>query len=150
MKVVINKCYGGFGLSPEAALWLYEKGYKGDDFVCPVEEYFGKDGIEKNDDKSLLGYKSAMDKWEDYLKTGFQGLFLTVFSPCKKFVISTRIEREDRHNPLVVECVETLGSDAASGRFANLEVVEIPDGVEYTIEEYDGNEHIAEKHRTWG
>jgi hypothetical protein len=30
-----------------------------------------------------------------------------------------------------------------------LEIVEIPDDVEYTIEEYDGLEHIAEKHRTW-
>jgi hypothetical protein len=28
-------------------------------------------------------------------------------------------------------------------------VVEIPDGTDYEISEYDGNEHIAEKHRTW-
>jgi len=30
-----------------------------------------------------------------------------------------------------------------------LAIVEIPDDVEYTIEEYDGNEHVAEAHRTW-
>jgi hypothetical protein len=44
--------------------------------------------------------------------------------------------------------VEELG-DKASGQFAELVVVEIPDGVDYEIDEYDGNEHIAEKHRTW-
>lgn len=35
--------------------------------------------------------------------------------------------------------VEQLGSERASGLFASLKVVEIPDGVEW----------IAEKHRTW-
>jgi len=28
-------------------------------------------------------------------------------------------------------------------------VLEIPDDVEFTIEDYDGSEHIAETHRTW-
>jgi hypothetical protein len=30
-----------------------------------------------------------------------------------------------------------------------LRIVEIPDGVEWHISEYDGIEHIAENHRTW-
>jgi len=30
-----------------------------------------------------------------------------------------------------------------------LRIIEIPDGVEWQIEEYDGDEWIAEKHRTW-
>jgi len=55
---------------------------------------------------------------------------------------------DDRTNPKLIECVEQLGK-AASGRFGDLTVVEIPDDVEYTIESYDGNEHIAEAHRTW-
>jgi hypothetical protein len=49
----------------------------------------------------------------------------------------------------LVAVVETLGSEAASGKYANLKVVEIPHGVQWHIEEYDGNEWIAENHRTW-
>jgi hypothetical protein len=41
-----------------------------------------------------------------------------------------------------------LGAEA-NGRYAQLKIVTIPDGIEWEIEEYDGNEHIAEQHRTW-
>jgi hypothetical protein len=54
----------------------------------------------------------------------------------------------DRTNPFLIETVEELG-DEANGWLSELKVVEIPDDVEYTIEEYDGAEWIAEKHRTW-
>jgi hypothetical protein len=39
--------------------------------------------------------------------------------------------------------------DAANGACAELAVIEVPDGVEWAISEYDGNEHVAEVHRTW-
>ena len=55
----------------------------------------------------------------------------------------------DRDDPDLVRVVEEL-EDAASGRYAELRIVEIPDGVEWDIEEYDGLEWVAEKHRTWG
>ena len=53
-----------------------------------------------------------------------------------------------RNDPILVQIVEELGEDA-DGRFAELRVVEIPDDVQWQIEEYDGKEWIAEKHRTW-
>ena len=56
---------------------------------------------------------------------------------------------EDRADPLLVQVVEELGSEA-NGAHASLAVVEIPDDVDYIIEEYDGKEWIAEAHRTWG
>lgn len=93
MKVVINKCYGGFGLSDEAVGMLRERWPE-----CPG--YIGSDpGV--------------------------------------------------RANPELVSVVEELGSKA-SGRFAALAVVEVPDGVRWHIEEYDGLECVAEDHRTWG
>ena len=55
---------------------------------------------------------------------------------------------DDRTNPRLVEVVETLGKDA-SGGFANLEVVEVPDDVNWEIHDYDGWETIHEKHRVW-
>lgn len=54
----------------------------------------------------------------------------------------------DRTDPLLVAAVEHLG-EKASGPRARLKVVEIPDDVEFVINDYDGKEHIAETHRTW-
>jgi hypothetical protein len=53
-----------------------------------------------------------------------------------------------RDCPHLVAAVEQLG-ESASGRYSNLKVVEIPDGVSWHIAEYDGWEWIAEDHRTW-
>ena len=54
----------------------------------------------------------------------------------------------DRSNPDLVRCVETLKEDSF-GRYAQLGVIEIPDDVKWHIEEYDGLEWVAEDHRTW-
>ena len=53
-----------------------------------------------------------------------------------------------RDDPILIEVVETLGKDSW-GACAELTVVEIPDDVEWEIAEYDGKEHVAEKHRIW-
>ena len=55
---------------------------------------------------------------------------------------------ESRSCPFLVKAVKKLGKKSY-GPFAELEIIEIPDGVEWEIEEYDGIEWIAEKHRTW-
>jgi hypothetical protein len=54
-----------------------------------------------------------------------------------------------RDDSTLVAIVEQLEHEA-NGRFARLKVVEIPGDVEWTVQEYDGAEWIAEKHRTWG
>lgn len=55
------------------------------------------------------------------------------------------IARDDEH---LVAIVKEMGSEADSG-YAELKIVEIPDGVEWQIDEYDGLEWVAEKHRVW-
>ena len=53
-----------------------------------------------------------------------------------------------RDLPELIHVVEELGKEADGG-FGELKIVEIPDDVEWTIEEYDGLEWVAEKHRVW-
>ena len=92
MKVVINNCYGGFGMTNAA-----------------LEEYKSRRDIT---DENFWYYDIPRD--------------------C----------------PVLVSMVEEQGS-AMNGGFSDLKVVEIPDDVEWYIEEYDGMEHVAESHRTW-
>lgn len=54
----------------------------------------------------------------------------------------------DRSDPRLVEVVERMGVKA-NGNHSELRVVEIPDGVEWTIHDYDGLESIHETHRSW-
>ena len=54
-----------------------------------------------------------------------------------------------RTDPRLLAAVEKIGYEKANGVFADLEIVEIPDDVEWEIQEYDGWESIHEKHRSW-
>jgi hypothetical protein len=92
MKIVINSCHGGFGLS--------DKG---------VKEYKKRAGIT---DPNFYYWDIPRD--------------------C----------------PHLVAMIEEQGT-AINGDYSSLKVVEIPDDVEWQIEEYDGLEWVAEKHRTW-
>jgi hypothetical protein len=61
-------------------------------------------------------------------------------------------EKLARDDPILVAVVTQLGSEASSGHFAKLGIVHIPDDVPgdgWLINEYDGAEWVAEKHRTW-
>ena len=53
-----------------------------------------------------------------------------------------------RDDPILIKVIQELG-DAADGFVADLKIVDIPDDVDWYIEEYDGNEWVAERHRTW-
>ena len=39
--------------------------------------------------------------------------------------------------------------ERANGKWAKLKIVRVPKDVKWTIEENDGWEWVAEKHRTW-
>jgi len=55
---------------------------------------------------------------------------------------------KNREHPLLVKVVEKL-KEKSWGMCAKLKVVKIPGDVDYYIHEYDGNETIHEKHRSW-
>jgi len=54
----------------------------------------------------------------------------------------------DRDDPDLVAVVRELG-DEANCRWSKLEIVSVPDGISWEIEEYDGREWISERHRRW-
>jgi hypothetical protein len=58
---------------------------------------------------------------------------------------SRSIPRDDAH---LIAVVELMGTDA-DNRFSELKIVDVPDDVNWYVEEYDGKEWVAERHRTW-
>ena len=143
MKVVVNRCFGGFGLSHEGVMHYAElKGIK-------VYAYH----VRSHDIGSYEDFRGRYD--QRLLEPGPNELF-THYSTSPDLKISKDLTNDNyfdpsdiqRDDPALVQTVEDLG-EKANGRCAELEVVEIPDGVEWSIEEYDGNEHVSEVHRTW-
>ena len=113
MKIVINKCYGGFGLSEEAVL-LYAK-KKGLNLI-----------VERDKGLKINHY---------YLNEKKDGNYF-----CERNI--------QRNDPVLIEVINELG-EKADGTYSQLKIVEIPDDVEWIIEEYDGKEWVAEDHRRW-
>ena len=138
MKVVINRCFGGFGLSPAAEVDLYESGWK--EMGVPVAEYFGR---------SAVRLEEELAKWREFL-AGTRSWVITTFSRDEKFCLflPTQSGEAVRSDPRLVEVVERMG-EGANGPHAKLKIVEIPDGVEFEIHDYDGQESVREAHRVW-
>ena len=103
------------------------------------------------DDKPVATVVSLQDRIESKEGKDFYKLPLEERAAYNKAHSAQTIYERDieRNDPAVVQAVEELG-DKANGEHAKLVVVNIPDGIEYSIEEYDGMEHVAEAHRTWG
>ena len=138
-EVVINKCYGGFGLSDEAILELHKLGSK---FIKVIEpkDYFGEDRwendknycLEQMDRREGIGHLTILnDKilYDDYSHN-----------------YENKIEA--RTCPLLVSVVKKL-KEKSWGWAAELKIVKIPADVDFEIDEYDGVERIDEYHRSW-
>ena len=69
---------------------------------------------------------------------------------CKRKGIE-KIRRYDipRDDPDIINIVETMG-EASWGKYAKLEIIDIPDGIDWKIGEHAGEEWVYENHRTWG
>jgi hypothetical protein len=143
-RVVINTCYGGFGLSDEALIYYLKlQGIKV--WPEPSKKFSGLLG------DTLWLVPPGADRVEEDL-------------PAEKWQEMTMAERQAhnqkyseqifndrdiaRDDPYLVKTVLDLG-ERANGRHAELKVVSLPENVNWTIDEYDGMEHVAERHRTW-
>ena len=141
MKIVINKQYGGFGLSPKAVK-KYLK-LKGKEVFVYEMKFKGKD----------LYYEKVEDKenglFVDYFTKDFGKIINSKDIDnelYKKYAFSEKdICRTDRD---LIKVVEELGEDANT-TCSTLRIIEIPDDIDWIIEEYDGMEWVAERHKTW-
>lgn len=152
MDIVVNKCFGGFSLSKKAVKMLAEKKGKRAYFfetrfggprkpITDLETKRGMDFFEAfsvpNPDE-ILGDRPWAEMSDDERKIQNQ----------LHESISLDTRPEDRTDKDLVDVVKELG-DEASGPCAKLEVISIPDGIDWVIDEYDGRESVHEKHRSW-
>lgn len=54
-----------------------------------------------------------------------------------------------RSDSKLIAAIESVGINNASGPSAKVRIVDIPDDIEWEIDEYDGIETVHEKHRSW-
>jgi hypothetical protein len=101
MKIVVNKCYGGFSVSKD----VY------DELSIPWDGY----GYISNDE---LGIDS--ENFTAY-----------------------------RADSRLIKAIEKVGLKKASGALADLVIVNIPNNIDWYIDDYDGIETIHEDHRSW-
>ena len=136
MKVVINSCFGGFGLSNKGIkrylelqgkeCWFYKQ--------TKYEYNDGKDEYilsDENDDSLFV-----------ICNTKYLG---EVTNELDDDFYYGDISRTDEN---LIKVVKELGSEANS-KFSDLKIVEIPDDVEWDIDDYDGIDTIHEIHRSW-
>lgn len=139
MKIVVNRCYGGFGLSDKACEMVMKRKGLGC-FRYRQTKYKYRDGVEEYtrcesfDATDIFGHYQTVDLGEKVDKL-----------PNETYWWYGKLERDDAD---LIAVVEELGKKA-NGRHAELEVVEIPDGVNWEIDDYDGIETIHEVHRSW-
>lgn len=141
-KIILNKDYGGFGVSPEGYRRYAEK--KG------LDLFFYEFGSERDENDRLHSvYRKISPPW---------GLLTFAFT--KDFGDEIRgdaeieealkthlsLSEDHREDPVLIEVVEELGN-RANTPYSNLEVVEIPDDVaeDYVIDDYDGYETLHKR-----
>ena len=131
-EIVINKRFGGFELSHQAVMRYAElKGIK----LYP-----------KKENLFTSYYKVPPEQYEKFSKKWFEEDGNHKRINAKNWYFSDGdIERDDE---TLVKVVKELGTKA-DGSHAELKIIKIPLDVDWEIEEYDGNESIHEKHRSW-
>ena len=145
MKIVINDKFGGFSLSHQGVMRYAEiKGIKLYPYIDDISKKVYPDKATLDNPSILIHYVTVPTN--EYEKVHAKDKGNRNYSKSNELHFSAGdIERND---PFLIQVVEEL-KDKANGQCAQLKIIEIPDDIEWEIEEYDGLEHIAEKHRTW-
>jgi len=132
MKLVINRCFGGFGLSIPAILELHKRGCK---------------HIEVQDEKEY--WKGDKDTVTERKK--FAKITETPWVAKKVYIDLHAPEFEHRTCQHLIDLIEEWGADKVQGSHAELIVVRVPDSLptNFYIDERDGWETVHENHGVW-
>lgn len=131
MEVILNKCYGGFGVS-DAAYRMYAAKSGLDLFAYDVS---GNRLPVGSSNFCVTYYTKDFGEHLDRKNEDTRGYFF-------------RLDDSHRTDPLLIEVVKELGDDADSA-FSKLKIVDIPDGMDYVIDDYDGIETLHQKVMEW-
>lgn len=134
--IVINTCYGGFGLSHQASMMLIAKKleYTGERYRVLHVDYCGaKDYYIVPREYPLQQYQIKGEKQREQLQTDARN----------KNILCANISNISRIDPDLIDVVQKLGSEKASGECAELSVVEYNDfDIEQRIHTRDGYEEL--------
>ena len=128
-KIVINDCYGGFGLSEAAVRRYFE--IKGQKIWVEDHRLYDQVWLVPPDER----VKELPGVWHDHplsVRQEYNRLYGEQ---------TWRARDLDRTDPILVQVVEELGEEA-SGSCNRLIIEELPKGTLYRINEYDGDESI--------
>jgi len=148
-KIVINDCFGGYSISALATKELAKrKGRECFFFTIDLVTHgYTPISVEEADGAFLwYAYSVNNPKYFKLNERDDDGLFKSANERARK--ISLDDIKNDRSDPDLISVIEQMG-EAANGKCSKLKIIEIPDDVEWEIDEYDGLERVAEKHRTW-
>lgn len=138
-KVILNKCYGCFNVSPKGYNLYAKKINKNLYFYRGVYDEL----------KNHIYIKEDLDK---FIKNEPTWLYAYSFEDYgdkvsrNTFENSLILDESLRFDPILIEVVEELGYEA-NGRYSELRVIEIPDDVaeDYMIDNYDGIETLHKR-----
>lgn len=141
VEVVINSCYGGFGLSHEAERFFAKLQGKELYFYLQTKHEY-QDG---EDEYTRIDSPKG-DEFLLFTLTRDLGKTIKDFPNEEGLWFNSReIKRNDKN---LITVIRMLG-EKANGKFSELKIIQIPDGVDWEISEYDGIETVEEKHRSW-
>lgn len=158
MKIAINRCFGGFVLSPYAEqryaeltgreCYFFKQDYN-KTYVDAPHEYTP---IAIEEASGILFYVclDIPNPMEIFSKKLWRDMTrdeqIEQNSLYDKHVI--RLGNLKRNDPLLIQIIEELG-EQANGSCAELKIVEIPNDVNWEINDYDGMESVRETSREW-
>ena len=128
INIAINTRVGGFRLSAKAIKRLAElEGKECFFFVCQSFNKYVQVNIEDIGDSRFYAYSDCSLDSKNYISA----------------------HDYKRDNPKLIQVINELG-DEVNTRFSSIKIVEIPEGVDWEIEEdSDGTEVVREKSRIW-